>query len=182
MGNAGVWRQIRKDTDFLQKFEKLLSIFFDFLDFLSYFLGVGLKSLQNFHRLRGLKKLISNIKDRLKKAKTMNRINSKQRKLAIRVWHRKKLLEYLEKRAIEVFEEKTTKERTQQNNTNVQNNVGITGLPAEIIHEIFDKNPKSVLNLASTSSWFREVLKEKTKDKTRETDANIGSIFIECYD
>jgi len=67
MGNAGVWRQIRKDTDFLQKFEKLLSIFFDFLDFLSYFLGVGLKSLHNFHRLRGLKKLISNIKDRLKK-------------------------------------------------------------------------------------------------------------------
>jgi len=36
-------------------------------------------------------------------------------------------------------------------------------LPAEMIHEIFDRNPEAGLVLARTNKWFHDVLKDKIK-------------------
>jgi len=52
-------------------------------------------------------------------------------------------------------------------------------LPAEIIWEIFDRNPKAGLQLAHTNKWFSEVLKDKIK-KYRQLirECNVAAF---CY-
>ena len=52
-------------------------------------------------------------------------------------------------------------------------------LPAEMIHEIFDRNPKAGLVLARTNKWFSEVLKDKIK-KYRQLIRECNSASI-CY-
>jgi len=55
----------------------------------------------------------------------------------------------------------------------------INNLPAEIICEIFDKDPGAVLQLARTNKWFSEVLKDKIK-KYRQLIRECNSASI-CY-
>jgi len=52
-------------------------------------------------------------------------------------------------------------------------------LPAEMIHEIFDRNPEAGLVLARTNKWFSEVLKDKIK-KYRELIRECNSASV-CY-
>jgi len=59
----------------------------------------------------------------------------------------------------------------------------INDLPADMIHEIFDKNPKAGLVLANTNKWFSEVLKYKIK-KHRQLirECNSASIsYGRCF-
>jgi hypothetical protein len=55
----------------------------------------------------------------------------------------------------------------------------IINLPKDMIHEIFDKDPKSGLMLAKTNKWFYEILKDKIK-KHRQLirECNVAAI---CY-
>jgi hypothetical protein len=55
----------------------------------------------------------------------------------------------------------------------------IHNLPAEIIWEIFDKNPKTGLKLARTNKWFNEVLKDKI-NKYRQLIRECNSASV-CY-
>jgi hypothetical protein len=55
----------------------------------------------------------------------------------------------------------------------------IINLPKDMIHEIFDKDPKSGLMLANTNKWFSEILKDKIK-KHRQLirECNVAAL---CY-
>jgi len=60
----------------------------------------------------------------------------------------------------------------------------IHNLPAEIICEIFDKDPKAGLQLANTNKWMSEVLKDKIK-KHRQLirECNAAAIcYTKCFD
>jgi len=60
----------------------------------------------------------------------------------------------------------------------------INNIPAEIICEIFDKDPKSGLILANTNKWFSEVLKDKIK-KHRQLirECNSAAVcYYQCFD
>jgi len=57
--------------------------------------------------------------------------------------------------------------------------MAMNNLPAEIIWEIFDRNPKVGLQLARTNKWFSEVLKDKIK-KYRQLIRECNSASI-CY-
>jgi len=55
----------------------------------------------------------------------------------------------------------------------------INNLPKDMIHEIFDKDPKSGLMLAKTNKWFHGILKDKIK-KYRQLiqECNVAAL---CY-
>jgi len=57
--------------------------------------------------------------------------------------------------------------------------MSIHNLPAEIIWEIFDRNPKAGLKLARTNKWLNKVLKDKIK-KHRQLIKECNSAAI-CY-
>jgi len=57
----------------------------------------------------------------------------------------------------------------------------IHNLPAEIICEIFDKDPQAGLQLANTNNWMSEVLKDKIK-KHRQLIRECNAAAICFYD
>jgi len=55
--------------------------------------------------------------------------------------------------------------------------ISIHNLPAEIICEIFDKDPRAGLQLANTNKWLSEVLKDKIKKyKQLIRECNVASL------
>jgi len=84
-------------------------------------------------------------------------------------WYHKRLLEYYQRRLSEYFEEKEKCKKLK-----------ITDLPADMIREIFDKDPESLLNLSATCKLFHDILKDKAKEtvkKLKEKEMNIKDVY-----
>jgi hypothetical protein len=69
-------------------------------------------------------------------------------------------------------------QRREQQRQRLEKN-SIINLPKDMIHEIFDKDPKSGLMLANTNKWFNVILKNKIK-KHRQLirECNVAAL---CY-